>query len=204
MSTQEQHPFYFGNNNFHQAFQSGKSKFYNAEEEARWFDAFRYFPAIKPEPLELNPSFQNFQGPPSHFYQQQYQNGFSTAPPQFYFHTQNIIQNNINNRMQNIFANNANVHQDDNNTLVNLSLPGGEVHASMESRTQVDSYYYSATSNADRYGSHQGQSEENAEDFGGNVSKDMQDNSSESHNEDVQPQMDNSTKTIDDAPTNEL
>ena len=142
MSSHQQ-PFYFGNNNYHQAFQSEKSKY--SEEDARWFDAFNYFRAIKPEPLELNPSFQSYPNTPAHFYQQQYQNGFgSTTTPQFYFHTQNIIQNNINNRVQNIFANDATIHQDDNNTLVNLGqFP---VHTSMESRSQVDSYYYSSSS----------------------------------------------------------
>ena len=200
MSTQQQQqPFYFGNNNFHQAFQSGKSKFNTPEEEARWFEAFKYFQTIKPEPLELNPSFQNFQNTPAHFYQQQYQNGFPSAPPQFYFHTQNIIQNNINNRVQNIFANDANVHQDDNNTLVNLALPG--VHASMESRSQVDSYYYSATANGNRHGLHQ-QEETTIHSSGQTPSRHRQDKSSERQNPDVQPPMDSCTKMLDDG--NEL
>ena len=42
------------------------------------------------------------------------------------------------------------MHQDDNNTLVNLALPGG--HTSMESRSQVDSYYYSSSKQNSRNG----------------------------------------------------
>ena len=139
MSATQKHPFYFGNNNFHTSFPSvDKNKFSTSEDDARWFDAFNYYRNIKPEPLD-------------YYNQWNYnQNGFGTTPPQFYFHTQNIIQNNINNRVQNIFANDATVHQDDNNTLVNLALPGG--HTSMESRSQVDSYYYSSSKQNSRSG----------------------------------------------------
>ena len=206
LSTQQQQPFYFGNNNFHQPFQSGKGNFpalNSPEEDTRWFEAFKYFQKIKPEPLELNPAFQTFQNTPAHFYQQQYQSSFPSAPPQFYFHTQNIIQNNINNRVQTIFANDANVHQDDNNTLVNLALPG-QLQASMESRSQVDSYYYSATSNGNRHGLHQHQQGENAQHSGHDTSKERHGRSSEAQHSDVNPQMDSSTKMIDDENTNEL
>lgn len=202
MMPTHQQPFYFGNNNFHQTFQSEKSKFSTQEEDARWFEAFNYFRAIKPEPLELNPGFQNFQAPPAHFYQQQYQNGFTTTPPQFYFHTQNIIQNNINNRVQNIFANDATVHQDDNNTLVNLGFPGGQLHSSMESRSQVDSYYYSAsTENTNRHrGLNQTQSEDNSSrKYSSNSNKEQQDKStSENDASDKSNQEDNNSKMLED------
>ena len=142
MSATQKHPFYFCNNNFHSSFPSvDKNKFSSSEEHSRWFDAFNYYRDIKPEPLDWNTQWNQWNYS---------QNGFGTTPPQFYFHTQNIIQNNINNRVQNIFANDATVHQDDNNTLVNLALPGG--HSSMESRSQVDSYYYSASKQNDRNG----------------------------------------------------
>ena len=154
MSATQKHPFYFGNNNFHSSFPSAeKSKFATPEEDARWFDY--YYRTIKPEPLDY------YQPNPSNFYQQHYnQTGFGNTPPQFYFHTQNIIQNNINNRVQNIFANDATVHQDDNNTLVNLALPGG--HTSMESRSQVDSYYYTTSKQNNRNGLNEERAEESS------------------------------------------
>ena len=126
----------------------------------------------------MNPSFQSYQNTPAHFYQQQYQNSFgSTTTPQFYFHTQNIIQNNINNRVQNIFANDATIHQDDNNTLVNLGqFP---VHTSMESRSQVDSYYYSSSA------------------AGGNGSPTTRDGLSQPGKEDDAPKRDSHSKDKD-------
>lgn len=198
----QQHPFYFGNNNYHQSFQSDKSKFNTPEDESRWFEAFNYFRAIKPEPLELNPGFQSFQNtPPAHYYQQAYQNGYTTTPPQFYFHTQNIIQNNINNRVQNIFANDATVHQDDNNTLVNLALPGGQVHTSMETRSQLDSYYYSgSTGNRSRHGLNQppNEKESTAEDSTNINKRKHQEESPETEKANKDLHQDGDSKMLDE------
>ena len=202
MSAPQKHPFYFGNNNFHSSFPSSseKSKYNASEEDSRWFDAFNYYRSIKPEPLELNPGFQSYQSNPAHFYSQHYnQNGFTTTPPQFYFHTQNIIQNNINNRVQNIFANDATVHQDDNNTMVNLALPGG--HTSMESRSQVDSYYYSTSKQNNRQGLNE---DEDRSTDSQNVHKRQKKNNSEtSEKSEKQSSVDNSRMLDDGSEKNE-
>ena len=205
MSAPQKHPFYFGNNNFHSSFtpsSSDKSKYNAPEEDSRWFDAFNYYRNIKTEPLELNPGFQSYQSNPAHFYSQHYnQNGFTTTPPQFYFHTQNIIQNNINNRVQNIFANDATVHQDDNNTLVNLALPGG--HTSMESRSQVDSYYYSTSKQNDRQGLNEQQTEDRPNDSHNVNKRRKKDNSDNSEKPEKQSSEDDSNRMLEDGSKNE-
>ena len=152
--------------------------------------------------MELNPGFQSYQSNPAHFYSQHYnQNGFTTTPPQFYFHTQNIIQNNINNRVQNIFANDATVHQDDNNTLVNLALPGG--HTSMESRSQVDSYYYSTSKQNDRQGLNEQQTEDRPNDSHNVNKRRKKDNSDNSEKPEKQSSEDDSNRMLEGGSKNE-